>query len=43
MNFYEFAQYAAERLKTTEILYLDGTISAMYTYQQAFLPSAIRL
>lgn len=31
MNFYEFAQYAAEQLKITELLYLDGTISAMYT------------
>lgn len=31
MNLYEFAQYAAEQLNITELLYLDGTISGMYT------------
>ncbi len=31
MNFYEFAHYAAEQLNITELLYLDGTISGMYT------------
>ncbi|AWH89895.1 phosphodiester glycosidase family protein [Limnobaculum parvum] len=31
MSFYDFTQYARDRLKITDLLYLDGTISTMYT------------
>lgn len=31
MNFYQFAQEAKETLKISELLYLDGSISKMYT------------